>query len=221
MSTTFRLKKKDELDTFGEDDLDVLIGWYGSVKTGKYPESTDQISTADPIINSKETKAEYKRFKNVMAMEVKQFYSRKKKEIESIERKLEGIKKNRHSNRDKRKVDRLEKDLKAINGKEMTLNDTYSIVNDPVNRVFMPNIKKLVMLSALSPVGNAVVERLFSLMKITKTDLRNRVGDDMLDMLLRLKVEAPEVWTEDNKEELVELWIERKKRMGVEYRWKL
>ena len=59
------------------------------------------------------------------------------------------------------------------------------------------------MLSALSPVGNAVVETLFSLMKITKTELRNRVGDDMLDMLLRLKVEAPDVWTKDDKEQLV------------------
>ena len=85
----------------------------------------------------------------------------------------------------------------------------------------MPNMKILVLLAALSPVGNAVVERLFSLMKITKTVLRNSLGDDTLDMLLRLKVEAPEAWTEDEKEELVELWIARRKRKGQEFRWKL
>ena len=79
----------------------------------------------------------------------------------------------------------------------------------------------LISLAALSPVGNAIVERLFSLMKITKTVLRNSLGDDTLDMLLRLKVEAPEVWTEAEKEELVELWIERKKRRGQHFRWKL
>ena len=43
----------------------------------------------------------------------------------------------------------------------------------------------------------------------------------MLDMLLRLKVEAPEAWTEDEKDELVELWIARRKRKGIEFRWKL
>ena len=70
-------------------------------------------------------------------------------------------------------------------------------------------------------VGNAIVERLFSLMKITKTVLRNSLGDNMLDMLLRLKVEAPEAWTEDDKEELVELWISRRERSGIGFKWKL
>ena len=146
---------------------------------------------------------------------------RKQKETEMLERQLSCIKKNRHSNRDKRKIEKLEKDLKMVIGKEMSLNDVYSIVNNPVNRVLMPNIKKLVLLSALCPVGNAVVERLFSLMKITKTVLRNSLGDNMLDMLLRLKVEAPEAWTEDDKEELVELWISRRERSGAEFKWKL
>ena len=58
-------------------------------------------------------------------------------------------------------------------------------------------------------------------MKITKTVLRNSLGDNMLDILLRLKVEAPEAWTEDDKEELVELWISRRERSGAEFKWKL
>ena len=76
-------------------------------------------------------------------------------------------------------------------------------------------------MAALSPVGNAVVERLFSLLNITKTVLRNRLGDSKLDMLLRLKVEGPEKWTETDKEELVELWIKKREREGRSYRWKL
>ena len=213
--------KKDDLHSFGEDDLDVLIQWYGAVQTGVYPGSDDQVSKADPVININEIKMEYKRYKNIMALEQKEFLKRKKKQIESIERQLDCIRKNRHSNRDKNKVSKLEKDLAIANSQEMSLNDAYAVVNNPFNVVLMPNMKKLVMLSALSPVGNAVVERLFSLMKITKTELRNRVGDDMLDMLLRLKVEAPDVWTEDDKEQLVELWVERKKRNNVAFRWKL
>ena len=55
-----------------------------------------------------------------------------------------------------------------------------------------PNIRKIVLLASLCPVGNAVVECLFSLMKITKTVLRNSLADNMLDMLLRLNVEAPD-----------------------------
>ena len=213
--------QKDDINSFGEDDLDVLIKWYGAVQTGVYPGSKSQVSRADPLINTNEIKMEYKRYKTIMSEEHKEFLKRRRKNIEIIERQLDCILKNRHSNRDIKKVAKLEKDLAMANSKEMSLNDAYAIVNNSVNRVLMPNIKKLVMLSALSPVGNAVVERLFSLMKITKTELRNRVGDDMLDMLLRLKVEGPEVWAEDDKEELVELWIERKKRKGVSFRWKL
>ena len=213
--------KKDDLHSFGEEDLDILIQWYGAVQTGVYPGSDDQVSKADPVIYINEIKMEYKRYKNIMALEQKEFLKRKKKQIESIERQLDSIRKNRHSNRDKNKVSKLEKDLAIANSQEMSLNDAYAVVSNPFNLVLMPNIKKLVMLSALSPVGNAVVERLFSLMKITKTELRNRVGDDMLDMLLRLKVEAPDVWTEDDKEQLVELWVERKKRNNVAFRWKL
>ena len=146
---------------------------------------------------------------------------RKQKETERVERQLSCIKTNRNTNRDKRKVEKLENDLKLEKEKKMSLNDVYSIVSNPVNKVLLPNLKKLVLLSTLCPVGNAVVERLFSLMKITKTVLRNSLGDNMLDMLLRLKVEAPEAWTEDDKEELVELWISRRERSGTEFKWKL
>ena len=71
-------------------------------------------------------------------------------------------------------------------------------------------ISKLLLLACLSPVGNAVVERLFSLMKITKTLLRNRLSDRRLDILLRLNKEAPVKWTEEQAEELVELWERQK-----------
>ena len=45
--------------------------------------------------------------------------------------------------------------------------------------------------SILCPIGNAVVERLFSLLKIVKTDMRNSLGDPNLDKILRINKEAP------------------------------
>ena len=39
-----------------------------------------------------------------------------------------------------------------------------------------------------------------------------------MDLLLRLNKEAPETWTEENKEDLVDLWVERKKRKGKEFK---
>ena len=214
-------KSEAELDNFGKEDLEVLIKWYGVVKHREYPGDPGQISSADPVINPYETRVEYKKYKSLLASEHKKFIKDNAKAIECCEKKLVSIKRNKHSNRDKRKVEELEKELKWLNENDFKLNDIYSIVNDPMNVHVMPNVRILVLLAALSPVGNAVVERLFSLMKITKTVLRNRVGDAMLDMLLRLKVEAPEAWTEDEKDELVELWIARRKRKGIEFRWKL
>ena len=85
----------------------------------------------------------------------------------------------------------------------------------------MPNMMKIVLLATLSSVGNAVVECLFSLMNITKTLLRNRLGDETLDLILRINKEAPELWTEEEKEKLVELWIERRKEREENFRLKL
>ena len=92
----------------------------------------------------------------------------------------------------------------------MSLGDIYEEFRQPGVQNLMPNIRILLLLANLSPVGNAVVERLFSLMKLTKTYLRNRLGDSNLDMLLRINKEAPDQWTDDQKEDLVNLWEERK-----------
>ena len=48
-----------------------------------------------------------------------------------------------------------------------------------------------------------MVERLFSSMNITKELLRNCLGDNILDILLRLNKEAPEAWTNEEKDDLI------------------
>ena len=213
-----------ELDTFGEEDLEKLTSWYGVTRKGVFPneeEAEEQISTVDPIVNTAETKLEYKTYKDVLKLEKHKFEKANKKSVEECERKLSVIKQSRNSGRDKRQIISLEKQIKNLRKKELTLRDVYLLLLKPEIGITMPNIKKLLLLANLSPVGNAIVERLFSLMKLTKTFLRNRLGDQNLDILLRLNKEAPETWTDEQKEDLVELWVERRESKGQETRWKI
>ena len=50
---------------------------------------------------------------------------------------------------------------------------------------YFPLVNRLIELALILPVGTTTVERTFSAMNIIKTDLRNRLGDDLLsDCLL-------------------------------------
>ena len=118
-------------------------------------------------------------------------------------------------------MSKIEKEIRDTRGKEITLVEMYNLLKKKEYSTTMPNIKTLLLFANLSSVGNAVVERLFSLMKLTKTGLRNRIGDQNIDMLLRLNKEAPEKWSEDQKEDLVDLWIRKKEEKGVNARLKL
>lgn len=182
-----------------------------------YPGDDEQVSTVDPVINPGETREEYKSFKKLLKLEQSKFKKDKQKAQELLESKLNNIRNHKHCDRDKRRIAKLEKELKDLD----TNIYIYSIVCKPENSFLMPNMEKLVLLALLSPVGNAVVERLFSLMNITKTLLRNSLGDKTLDILLRLNKEAPETWTEEEKNELVNLWIDRKGNKDQKFRWKL
>ena len=131
------------------------------------------------------------------------------------------IKKYKHASRDRKKIESLENDIKAQKNKELTLGDIYKEFRKPEVENMMPNIKKLLLLANLSPIGNAVVERLFSLMKLTKTLLRERLGDMKLDKLLRLNKEAPGHWSEQEKDDLVNRWILNRENAGRSFRWDL
>ena len=61
-------------------------------------------------------------------------------------------------------------------------------------------------MAILCSVGNATPERLFSLLKIVKTRLRNALGDLTLDSLLRIKMETAEEMEDKDLEELVDMF---------------
>ena len=54
-----------------------------------------------------------------------------------------------------------------------------------------PNVIKVINLLRVFPVSNAVVERCFSTMTKVKTDWRNRLGEEEVECLIRIKKEGP------------------------------
>ena len=69
-----------------------------------------------------------------------------------------------------------------------------------------PNVLYLLEAAVICPISNATVERLFSKLRLVKTDLRNQLGDRMLDLLLRIKMELTEDLNESDLETLVNLF---------------
>lgn len=55
-----------------------------------------------------------------------------------------------------------------------------------------PNLARLAAILEVLPVTTAVVERTFSSMKLVKTRLRSRMGEDTLDHTLRICIEGPD-----------------------------
>lgn len=71
------------------------------------------------------------------------------------------------------------------------------------HRLLFPNMVILLELAIICPISNATVERLFTFLKLVKTKLRNQIGDETLDKVLRIKTEAPEHLSEVQLETLV------------------
>lgn len=56
------------------------------------------------------------------------------------------------------------------------------------------------------PVTTATVERSFSDMKLIKTRLRNRLGEESLDQTMRISIEGPDTLNDDELKEIVVHW---------------
>ena len=63
----------------------------------------------------------------------------------------------------------------------------------------------LLKLAILCPLGNAVVERLFSLMSLVKTQLRSSLSDVTLDILLRVNKEGTKELSEEDLVRLADM----------------
>ena len=97
-------KSEADVDTFGEDDLETIIGWYGDAKKSVYPEDEEQSFTTDPVLSSEETKVEYNSYKKLLILEQRRFNRENHRAKEQCEMKLNSIRKNHNTGRDKRKI---------------------------------------------------------------------------------------------------------------------
>ena len=77
------------------------------------------------------------------------------------------------------------------------------------------NILTVVELLFCLPVSNGHLERVFSQLKLIKGERRTSLGEDQLDQLIRINVEAPALsqWDASNA---VELWLhDRTRRLNI------
>ena len=79
------------------------------------------------------------------------------------------------------------------NFKEASTTQTvlHSILTSNTLSSGFPNLMKLASIALVIPVTTAAVERSFSDMKLVKTRLRSRMGEDTLDYALRICIEEP------------------------------
>ena len=70
--------------------------------------------------------------------------------------------------------------------------------------VAFPNLSKLAAILSVLSVTTATVERTFSNMKLIKTRLRKRMGDDTLDSTMRISIEGPGHLSNDILEEVID-----------------
>ena len=78
-------------------------------------------------------------------------------------------------------------------------------------QTMFPNLRILPNVCLTIPVGTASVERSFSNMKIVKSRLRNRLGEDNLSYVMKIELESPEALSD---EERVTVWTRKPRRIA-------
>lgn len=94
-------------------------------------------------------------------------------------------------------------------------NVTSNLLTNPTLCAGFPNLVRLASLSLVLPVTTATVERSFSDMKLTKTRLRSRLGEDTLDQTLRLCIEGSPTLLDGDLDSIVKKWKQQKPRRLV------
>ena len=94
-------------------------------------------------------------------------------------------------------------------------NVTSNLLTNPTLCAGFPNLVRLASLSLVLPVTTSTVERSFSDMKLTKTRLRSRLGEDTLDQTLRLCIEGSPTLSDEELDSIVRNWKQQKPRRLV------
>ena len=82
-------------------------------------------------------------------------------------------------------------------------------------QIMCPGLSTLAKICMTIPVGTASVERSFSQIKMIKTRLRNRLGEDNLSNLMKIAIESPESLADKDLEQIIDVWNEKPRRLIV------
>jgi len=82
-------------------------------------------------------------------------------------------------------------------------------------KAMFPNLHKMASIGLTIPVSTASVERSFSQMKLIKTRLHNALSDCSLSLLIKIAIEAPEVPSGSDLDEIVNVWQRKPRRVSV------
>ena len=78
-----------------------------------------------------------------------------------------------------------------------------------------PNLGKLAAIALVLPVTTATVERTFSDMKLVKTRIRSRLGEETLDYTMRICIEGPDKLSDEDLDAIICHWKQQKTRRIV------
>ena len=81
-------------------------------------------------------------------------------------------------------------------------------------QTMFPNLSILANVCVTILVGTASVERSFSHMKMVKSRLRNRLGEDNLSYLMKIALESPEASSDEELEQIVTVWTRKPRRIA-------
>ena len=211
---------EDNIPEFGMNEMEVLKAHYGGVKEGKHP-ITGHINRQDPKISNVEVDAEYDMYKMIVCELNSKFLQGNVKKIASLRDLHKGLSSKRNV---ERKLINLAEEISTLESKRgLSLSDILEELKKTEFKERIPNILILLEKAVLCPIGNAVCERLFSLLKIVKTKLRNSILDPNLDKLLRINKECPEELQEYELDKLVDMFkdhceekaVSKKMRMAL------
>jgi hypothetical protein len=76
-------------------------------------------------------------------------------------------------------------------------------------------LRRLALFGLLIPPTTVWAERAFSIMKLIKSERRSRLGEEMMEALICVKVNHPDELTEEERERAINTWVCRGRRTGV------
>ena len=89
---------------------------------------------------------------------------------------------------------------------------TSAVLASESQCLMFPNVVKLLQISQIIPLTTATVERSFSTLKLVKTNLRNRLKENMLDWCMRIGIEGPDSLSEEDISAIIQIWKGKKTR---------